>query len=106
MTLHLKEGLYLRQRQILPVAQGHNLIECAEELKGIAKYFPLIQTLANACNDLGEEMQAVNVLEDVGLSVCDEHDVEFVQRLIDEADVVLLDGGVLGAGIRKFREGG
>jgi hypothetical protein len=51
-------------------------------------------------------MQAVNVLEDVGLSVCDEHDVEFVQRLIDEADVVLLDGGVLGAGIRKFREGG
>ena len=69
MTLHLQEGLNLRQRQVLPVSQCHQLIERAQQLKGIAQDFPLIEALANAGSHLGEKVQTVDVLKNVGLAV-------------------------------------
>ena len=51
-------------------------------------------------------MQRVDVLQDVALAVGDEDDVEFVEGLVDEADVVLLDGGVLGGGVGELGERG
>jgi len=62
-------------------------------------YFPLVQTPASAADDLGEEVEGVDILEDVGLAVGDEDHVQLVQRLVYEADIVLLDGGMLRAGI-------
>ena len=40
-------------------------------------------------------MERVDVLEDVGLAVGNEDHVQLVERLVDEANVVLLDSGVL-----------
>lgn len=51
-------------------------------------------------------MQAINVLEDVGLAVGDQNNVQLIQWLVDEAHVVLLDGGVLGARVRQLGERG
>lgn len=104
MTLHLQEGLDLGQRQVLPVAQCHQLIECAKQLKGISQNFPFIQALANASGHLRKQMQAVDILEDVGLAVGDQDNVQLVQRLVHKAHVVLLHGSVLGSGVRKFGE--
>jgi hypothetical protein len=42
-------------------------------------------------------VQAVNILEDIGLTVGDQDDVQLIQWLVDEAHVVLLDSGVLGS---------
>lgn len=106
VTLHLQESLDLRQRQVLPVAQRHQLIECAQQLEGIAGDLPLVQGLANAGGHLGKQVQAVDVLENVRLTVGDQDDVQFIQWLVHEADVVLFDGGVLSSGIRKLGERG
>lgn len=106
MTLHLQECLDLGQREVLPVAQGHQLIKCAEQFKSIAENLPLVQALADTGGHLGEQVQTVDVLEDVGLAVGDEDDVQFVQWLVYEADVVLFDGGVLGSRVRKLGERG
>ena len=51
-------------------------------------------------------MQRVNVLQDVGLEVRDEHHVELVERLVDKADIVLLDRCVLGTGVGELGQGG
>lgn len=104
VTLHLQEGLNLADGQVLPVPERHQLIKGADQLKGIPKNFPLVEALACAGHDLGEEVQRVDVLEDVGLLVGDEHHVQLVQRLVDEADIVLLNGGVLCAGIGGLGE--
>ena len=45
-------------------------------------------------------------MEDVGLAVRDEDHVELIKRLVDESDIVLLDGSVLGARVGKLGEGG
>jgi hypothetical protein len=65
MTLHLQESLDLRKREVLSVTQRHQLVVCAQQLKGIAENLSLIQALANACGYLGKEVQTVNVLENV-----------------------------------------
>lgn len=56
MTLHLQEGLDLADGEILPIPQGDQLIECAEELEGILENLTFLQILAGAGDDLGEEM--------------------------------------------------
>lgn len=104
MTLHLEEGLDLADGQVLPVTQGDQLIESAQKLERIVDNFPLIQALACAGNDLGEEVQGVDVLEDVGLAVGDENHVKLVKRLIYESHIVLLDGRVLGAAVSELGE--
>ncbi len=50
-------------------------------------------------------MQRVDVLQDVGLPVGNENHVKFVERLIDIANVVLLNGSVLRARIGELWEG-
>lgn len=42
VTLHLQEGLDLGQGKILPVTQCHQLIECAQQLEGIAQDLALV----------------------------------------------------------------
>lgn len=75
MALHLQESFDLRQRQVLPVAQCHQLIECAQQLEGITGNLPLVQALANAGGHLGKQVQAVDILEDIGLAVGDQDNV-------------------------------
>jgi hypothetical protein len=104
VTLHLQESLDLRQRQVLPVSQSYQLVECAQQLEGIASNLPLIQTFADASGDLSKQVQAVDILENIGLAIGDQDNIQFVQWLVHEADVVLLDSGVLGSGIRKLGE--
>lgn len=106
VALHLQESLNLRQREVFPIAQCHQLIECAQQLEGIAGNLPFVQALANAGGHLSKQVQAINVLEDVGLAVGDQDDVQFIQWLVHEADVVLFDSGVLSSGIRKLGERG
>lgn len=106
MTLHVEEGLDLAQREILPVSLSDELVESAEQFEGVAQNLPLIQCLANARDNLCEEVQRVDVLQDVRLAVGDEDHVEFIEGLIDEADIVLLDGCVLGAAVCEFGERG
>ena len=105
MALHLQKGLNLADGQVLPVPERHQLIEGADELKGVPQNLALVKALAGAGDDLGEQVQRVDVLEDVGLLVGDEHHVQLVQRLVDEADIVLLDCRVLGARVRRLGEG-
>lgn len=51
-------------------------------------------------------METVDVLENVRLTVGDQHNIQLVQRLVHEAHVVLLDGGMLGSGVCELGEGG
>lgn len=104
MTLHIQERLDLAHREVLAVTQCNQLIKGAEQLVGILDDFPLVQSLACAGDDLGEQVQRVDVLEDVGLAVGDEYHVELVERLVDESNIVLLDGGVLRAAVRQLGE--
>lgn len=106
MTLHFQECLDLRQGQVLPVTQCHQLIECAQQLKGITEDLPLVKTLADAGGHLGKQVQAVDVLKNVRLAVGDQDNIQLVQWLVHEAHVVLLDGGVLGSGVCKFGKRG
>lgn len=106
MTFHLQEGLDLTNGQILPVTQGDQLIEGAEQLEGILQDLALLQALASTGDDLGKEMQRVDVLEDVGLAVGDEDHVELIEGLVDESDIVLLDGRMLCPAVCELREGG
>lgn len=106
MTFHLQESLDLADGEVLPVSQSDELVESTKQFVGILDNLPLIQALASAGNDLGEEVKGVDVLEDVGLAVGNEDYVQFVERLVDEANVVLFDCGVLSATIRELWEGG
>lgn len=51
-------------------------------------------------------MERIDILQNVGLAVCDEDHVELVKRLVDESDIILFDSGVLGARVGELREGG
>lgn len=104
MGLHLEESLDLADGQVLPVAQSDQLVESAEQFVGISEDFALIQTLACAGDHLGKEMERVDVLQDVGLAVRDEDHIQLVQGLVDEADIVLLNGGMLCARVGQFGE--
>lgn len=104
MGLHFEEGLDLADCEVFPVAKGDQLVKGAEQLVGILQDFSLVQTLACAGDDLGKQMQGVNVLQDVGLPVRDEDHVKLVKGLVDKSDVVLLDGGVLGTAVGELGE--
>ncbi len=106
MALHLQERLDLANRQILPIPQCNQLVKGAEKVECMFEDLALVQTLADAADYLGEEVEGVDVLEDVGLLVGDEHHVEFVQGLVDESNIVLLNGGVLGARVGGLGKGG
>ena len=55
-----------------PCSQGVTSSSNAlKELKGIAKDFSLVQLLTYAAHHLREEMKTVDVLQYVGLAVCD-----------------------------------
>jgi hypothetical protein len=105
VTLHLQKSLDLADGEVLPVSERHQLVKGADQLEGIAEDFSFVEALAGAGDDLGEQVQRVDVLEDVGLLVGDEHHVQLIQRLVDKSDIVLLDGCVLGAGVGRLREG-
>lgn len=105
MRLHLKEGLDLADGQVLPVTKGHQLVKGAEKFVGILDNLPLVEALACAGDNLREQVEGVDVLEDVRLSVGDEDHVELIERLVDKAHIVLLNGGVLGTAVGQFREG-
>lgn len=106
VRLHVEEGLDLAQSKVLAVTQSDKLVESAEQFESIAQDFPLIQASADASNNLGEEVERVDVLENVGLTVCDEDHVQLVQGLINETDIVLLDGRVLGAAVGELGKRG
>lgn len=105
MTLHLEEGLDLADGQVLAVSKRHQLIEGAEKLVGILQNLSLVEALACAGHNLSEQVQGIDVLEDIGLTVGNEYHVKLVQRLIDEAHIVLFDGRVLGTAVGELREG-
>lgn len=50
-------------------------------------------------------MQRRDVLKDVRLAVGDQDHVELVQRLVNEADIVLLDRSVLRSGVCELGKG-
>lgn len=56
VTLHIKEGLDLAQREILPVSQSDEFIESAEQFECIPQDFPLVQALADARDNLGKQV--------------------------------------------------
>ena len=56
MRLHVEESLDLTQGEVLTVAQSNQLIKGAQKLKSIAQDLTLIQTSADAGDDLGEEV--------------------------------------------------
>ena len=68
--------------------------------------FTLVQALAYAAHDLREEVKGVDVLENVGLLVGDEHHVELIKRLVNESDIVLFNSCVLGARVGGLGESG
>lgn len=105
MALHVHERPDLADSQVLAITQRHQLIKCAEQLVCISENFPLIQTLAGARHDLSEQVQGVDVLQDVGLPIGDEHHIELVEGLVDESDIVLLDSRVLRAAVGELGEG-
>lgn len=105
VRLHLKERLDLSKGEVLPVAQCDQFVKGAEQLKGVFEDFSLVQAAADAGNNLRKQVERVNVLENIALTVGDEDHVELVQRLVDVADIVLLDCGMLRASIGKLGEG-
>jgi len=104
VAVHLEEGLDLANGEVLSVSQGNQLVEGAEQFVGILQYLALVQALACTRDHLGEEMQGVDVLENVGLPVGNEDHVELVQGLVHKADVILLDRGMLGTAVGQLRE--
>ena len=49
-------------------------------------------------------MQRINVLQDIGLSICYENHVKLVKRLVDVSHTVLFDCSVLGVEIEELGE--
>lgn len=78
MAFHLQEHPDLGERQILPVSLGHQFVESAEQLEGIAQDLSLVEALANAGGHLGEKMKTIDILQNVGLAVGDEDDIQLV----------------------------
>jgi hypothetical protein len=105
VAFHLEECLDLAKREVLAVAEGDKFVKGAEEFVGISDDFPLIEASTGTGDDLGKQVERIDVLQDIGLAIGDEDHIELVERLIDEADIVLLDGGVLGTRVGELGEG-
>lgn len=60
------------------VIQGDNFVEGIDKFEGILEDFLFVEVFVSVGNDLGEEVEGVDVLEDVGLFVGDEYYVEFI----------------------------
>lgn len=105
MTLHFQECLDLADCKVLPISQSDDLVKGAEKLVCILQDLSFIQRLACACDNLCEEVEGINVLEDVGLTVGDEDHVEFVERLVHKTDIILFDSRMLSSGVCKLRKG-
>lgn len=105
-TFHLQECFDLRERQILSVSQCHQLIICAEQLERIAEDLSFVETLADACGHLRKEMQTVDVLQNVRLTIGNENHVELIQWLVHKSHIVLFDRSMLGLRVRKLGERG
>lgn len=106
VTFHFQKGLYLAYGEVFPVPKRNQLIKGTEKFVGISDNLSLIKSSACAGNDLSEQVQGVDVLENVGLLVGDEHHVELVKRLVDKSNIVLLNGSVLGAAVGQLWERG
>lgn len=104
VALHFEECLDLADGQVFSVTESDELIKGAEQLVCILDDFALVEGLACASDDLGKQVQGVDVLEDVGLAVGNEDHVELVEGLVYETDIVLLNGGMLGAAVGKLGE--
>ena len=76
MTLHLEHIAHLHVIDLLPIAQAHDLVECAQQLKRVFQNLALLRGPANVGDDAGEEVEGLDVLEDVRRLVGDEEDVE------------------------------
>ena len=105
MRLHLEERPDLADGQVLAVAEGNNLVKGAEELVGISENLALVEGLAGAGDNLGKQVERVDVLQNVGLAVGDEHHVELVERLVNESHIVLLNSRVLRAAVGELGQG-
>jgi len=75
VALHLEECLDLADGQVLAISESYQLIEGTQKVVGMSKNFSFIQALACAGDDLGEEVERIYVLENVGLLVGDEDHV-------------------------------
>lgn len=104
MAFHLQKGLYLTEGEVFTISERDQFVKGTEQLECIAQDFPFVETFTDARCDLGEQVQTVNVLQDVGLAIGDEDDVQLVQGLVNEADIVLLNGSMLGSRVCEFRK--
>lgn len=95
VTLHLEHAAYLGQIDRFTISQADDFIKCAHEFKLILRDFFLLCALAEIRDDTSEEVKRVNVLKDVRSLVCDEEDIELLERLVDIAHVGSFDRRVL-----------
>lgn len=105
VTFHVEECLDLAHGEVIAVAQRHELVKGAEKLVGILDNFVFVECLACVDDDLGEQVERVDVLENVGLAVGDEDNVELVKWLIDESNIVFLDNRVLRTAVGELGKG-
>lgn len=56
MRLHVEESFDLTQGEVLAVAESDQLIKGTQKLEGIAQNLALVQTSADAGDNLGEEV--------------------------------------------------
>lgn len=106
MTLHLQKGLDLAHGKVLSVSKCDKFIKCTEKFVGISDNLSLIESSACAGDNLGEQVEGVDILEDVGLLVGDEDHVELIKRLIDESNIILFNGRVLSTAVGELGERG
>jgi hypothetical protein len=106
VRLHVKEGLDLAHGQVLAVAESNDLVKGRQQLKRVLEDLALVERLAYRRDNLGEEVQRVDVLQNVGLQVGDEDHVQLVEGLVDVADVVLLAGCMLSPAVGELGERG
>jgi hypothetical protein len=56
VRFHVQESLDLTQGKVFAVAKSDQLIKGAEKLKGIAQNLAFVQTSADTCDNLSEEV--------------------------------------------------
>lgn len=93
VRFHLQECSDLGKGQVLSVTQSNDFIKCTEQVKGILQNLPLVQGLANAGDELSEQMKRVDILKDVGLFIRNQDHIQLVEWLVNIADVVGFDTG-------------
>ncbi len=107
VRLHVCEGSYLSQVDILAVAERHNLVEREQELEIVIVDLLLLHGLAVLGNDAREQAQSLQVLQNVARLCGDQHHVELVDRLVHVAHALRLDERVLlGACADQLGKGG